>query len=526
MATLHASPSDAALPAPRLATDEYGYLRRSLYAPLPLLIPVLLAGGSWMFGGLPWLTDMAFNVMTFVCMAYLGIELYKFPQRFGIGGIVLYGGTLIWFSYDYLTHWLGHTYFNPNDQYTGLVVAKAVFCHTLFVLMMSVGLLIPFHKPLTRLIHAIPEPHNSNFYLWLLIALFLVGLAPYFIFTEGGALGSIMADMTAGRTGSGARWTVGRTGNVNYSWGAYAAILIQLGQIGGQLAVFYALLVARSPMTKLFAWLVWGFWLALAFGSGSRGQVVYMALPAVALVYLKYQSYAAMLARRVSARAYVFTGVLVLMVLFLVQFQGYFRTVGYTSEEADITRISVTQLRGTSMFTEGVLGYALIPDYDDFFYNKTPGEMIVRPLPQTLFWFIVGPVPRALWTTKPIDPVWEWYNFSFTQGRHGIGGTTISQGLVGYWYFRYGLSGVIQGGLLLGWLMLIAERALQTCQGKPIRILMSLAFATWLFRIFRGVNFNSLYPILIGGVVLFVVIHMVNTASGTRPQNAPAPRPA
>lgn len=493
-----------------------GYLERSPYSPLALVLPLLISGASWILGGVSWMTDLSFIFLTGICMIYLGAELLAFPRRFGIGGIVLYGGVLIWFSYDYLSHWLGH---DPTSAYMAFgpdVIAKATFAHCLFVLMMSVGLLVRFHRPLTRLIHAVPEPNYPTFYLWMIIGLFLVGLIPYLLFTAEPFHVSIWRDMTAGRTAGGARWTVGRTGNVNYAWGAYAALLVQLGQIGGQLAVFYALLVARNPMSKLLAWSMWGFYLALAFGSGSRGQVVFMALPLIALMFLKYQSFAATVLGRWSQylfRAYVFTTVVALGVLFIVQFQGIYRTIGFASEQAIAGDVSLLDIQGTSMFSEGMLGYALIPDEADFFYNSIPGEKLLRPIPQAIYWFLVGPIPRALWTTKPIDPAWEWYNTVYTGGRSTIAGTTISQGLVGYWYFRFGLAGVIQGGLLIGWLMSVAEKSLQHASGKPMRILMSLAFATWLFRIFRGVNFNSLYPILIGGALLYMVIHVYNAAT-------------
>ncbi len=497
--------------------DEMGYLKRSMYAPLALILPVILSAASWMMNGLPFLTDLSFACLTLICAAYFFMELYNFPQRFGIGGIILYGGVMIWFGHDYFNHWIGHGLAsNAHDIFTPEIIAKATFCHCLFILFLSLGLMIPFHRPLTRLIHAVPEPNTQTFYLWMLAGLFFIGILPYLLFTRDSFLVSIWRDMWAGRGGGGAKWTVSRTGNVNYSFGAYAAVLIQMGQLGGQMAVFYALLVTRNPLGKIFAWAIWAFWLALAFGSGSRGQVLFMALPAVALLYLKYQSYAAVVFRKVSARAYILTLLAALGVLFLVQFQGYFRTVGFGSEQASTQRLQLFNLRGNTMFSEGLLGYAMIPDVENHYYNQVPGEMLLRPIPQTLYWFLVGPIPRAIWTTKPIDPVWAWYNYAFTGGRHATGGTTISQGLVGYWYFRYGLAGVIQGGLLIGWLMRVAEKSLQNAQGKPIRILFSLGFATWLFRMFRGVNFNDLYPLIIGGVVLYVLIQMFNLTV-TRP---------
>lgn len=508
--------------------DELGYLKRSPYAPLAFILPAFLSGASWAMGGQAWLTDIAFGLLTAICLTYLILELYSFPKRFGIGGLILYGGVLMWFSHDYFTHWLGHGFDNANEVFEPVILAKATFCHCLFILFISLGLYIPFYRPVVRVIHLVPEPNTQSFYLWMLLGLFFMGIAPYLFFTRESFFVSVWNDMWAMRSGGGARWTVGRTGNVNFSFGAYIAVLVQMGQIGGQLAVFYALLIARNNFSKLFAWSIWAFWMALAFGSGTRGQVLFMGLPAIALLYLKYQAIAAWLTQRLSLRAYLYTGLIALFILFLVQFQGFYRSEGVSSFETQSSSFKIFNLKGNTMFSEGLLGFALIPDVEKHFYDSVPGMTIVRPIPQTIYWFLVGPIPRALWTSKPIDPVWEWYNFAFTGGRHSTGGTTISQGLVGYWYFRYGIPGLIEGGLLLGWLMLVAEKALQRSEGMPMRVLFSLGFATWLFRVFRGMNFNDLYPLMIGGLMLFVIIKVVNTSTAppyqqisTTPANSP-----
>lgn len=505
--------------ASRRGTDELGYLKRSAYAPVAFVLPTLLAAASWMLDGQGWLTDIAFGLLTATCLVYLVLELYNFPKRFGIGAIILYGGVLVWFSHDYFNHWLGHDFQSANEIFPAVIIAKATFCHCLFILCMSLGLYIPFYKPMVRILHAVPEPNTNAFYLWMLMGLFFMGLLPYLLFTQESFFVAIWKDMWAMRSGTGARWTVGRTGNVNYNYGAYVSLLVQMGQIGGQLAVFYALLIAKTPIRKIFGWSIWAFWMAMAFGSGTRGEVLFMALPAIALFYLKYQSIAALWMHKFSARAYIFASLFVLMTLFLVQFQSLFRNVGLESSAA--SKVKIFKLEGNTMFSEGLLGYALIPEQSDHFYNNVPGEMFIRPIPQTLYWFLVGPIPRALWTSKPIDPVWAWYNFEFTGSDSTYKGTTIAQGLVGYWYFRYGISGVIQGGLLLGWLMLIAEKAMQRSAGSPMRLMFSLALATWLFRSFRGVNFNDLYPIIIGGVLLYITIKFINTATSPQPQPSP-----
>ncbi|HAI12883.1 MAG TPA: hypothetical protein DCM28_14335 [Phycisphaerales bacterium] len=493
--------------------DELGYLKRSPYAPLLFLLPMIMAAASWAMGGQAWLTDIAFCTLTAICLIYLIVELYSFPKRFGIAGIILYGGVLIWFSHDYFSHWLGHGISNANNVIEPIVIAKATFCHCLFIMCMNLGFYIPFFRRMVKIVHAVPEPHNSSFYLWMLIGLFSMGMIPYLFFTRESFFEAIWLDMWAMRSGAGAHWTVGRTGNINYNYGAYVSLLIQMGQIGGQLAVFYALLIARNPLSKILAWSIWAFWMAMAFGSGTRGQVLFMGLPAIGLLYLKHQSIAAYWMQKVSVRAYIYASLFCLLTLFLVQFQGYYRNIGFETGQA--SNVNVLKLKGNTMFSEGLLGYAIIPEHLDYFYNNVPGEAIVRPLPQTLYWFSIGPVPRALWKTKPIDPAWQWYNYEYTGVDATLQGTTIAQGLVGYWFFRYGISGVIQGGLLLGWLLLVSEKALQRSAGSPMHLMFSLALGTWLFRSFRDVNFNDLYPILIGGLMLYVIITFINLSTAT-----------
>lgn len=497
--------------SPQPLTD-YGYLQRSIYLPLPFLLPVVLAGMSILLQGSPVLTDLAFLTLTGLCIIFLASEFIVFSRRFGIGGMVLFGGVLLWFCYDYLYHWLGINFRDPSVEMRPIVLARSTFYHCLFVLIMTMGLLIPGGKWLERWFQIIPEPGSGTFYFWAVLFLFAVGISPYLLFTDEPWYQAIWADLTGGRT-AGASWTVGRTGNVNYSWGAYVATLMQMGQVGGQLGVFYALLVARRPAAKAVGLATWLFWIAIAFGSGTRGYLVFMALPGIALLFLKYQAYAAVYFQRISKAGYTRAIVLTIVLLFAIQFQAYFRDKTYGG--ADVSEVSLVQLRGTSMFSEGLLGFAMIPQDANYFYNRIPGETLLRPIPQTLYEFVIGPIPRAWWTSKPIDPAWRWYNAVATGDDEGITGTTVAQGLVGGWYFRYGPLGVIQGALLMGWLLAVSERALQNAQGRPIVILLSLAFATWLFRCYRLFNFHELYPLLIGAVGLWAVVRLQRATSRT-----------
>ena len=194
----------------------------------------------------------------------------------------------------------------------------------------------------------------------------------------------------------------------------------------------------------------------------------------------------------------------------VVQIQGTFRSGTGGLASADIEKLDVFKNQGNTMFSEGLLGYTLVPDPVPFFYAPHfPGEGFVVAIPQTVFDFLIGPIPRALWHDKPIDKLWSWYNMAYLGGGNGISGTTISHGLVGSWYFKFGLGGVIEGAILVGWLLGVSERALQNSNGEPLGMLMSLAFASWLFRTYRDFIFIDLYSLILGAIVLFVLVHLL-----------------
>jgi hypothetical protein len=159
------------------------------------------------------------------------------------------------------------------------------------------------------------------------------------------------------------------------------------------------------------------------------------------------------------------------------------------------------------MFSEGLKAWQIFPDKSGGFYHDTfPGAGLIRPIPESIFWFLIGPIPRALWHDKPIDEFGPWYSNFITGESSGAYGTTVSGGAVGGWYFQYGPFGVVNAGLIYGWLMGVTERSLQRARGRPTSILFSLCIATFMFRSYRDLWWQALYPIMIGGVVMYVLV--------------------
>lgn len=476
------------------APDWYDPPPRSIWQTVALCIPLILAAGGAAFSA-PILVDIAFLCLTALALGFLIGDLSCFSERFGLGGIVLFGGVFIWFCVDYLRTWFLGWLPHWDLPITPHTVAVAAMYHMLYIVCLTIGLRFRIGSWVPRMLRRLPEPPKPSSYFWIVIATQVIGLFPYVVFTREPFFLAIYHQITAGRNGMIAtQWTVGRTGNVNYNWGAYVSQFLEIGTGGGVLASFCLIFLRQNIFKNIICAAIWLLWLALGFGTGTRGEIVRQCLPLVAFVFIRYHVQAQEFLHKYSVRAYVLVGALLFASIVIIQIQARYRTVGF--ENVKFSDISLTKLEGNEMFSTSLPGFSLIPEEHDFFYNRIPGETIILPIPNFLFWAAVAPTPRALWTGKPIDPSWKWYNAVFT-GRSTLGGgqeegTTISEGIVGYWYFRFGLPGVIEGGLFLGWLLGCAERLLLNNRGRPMAVLVSLAIFSWLFRAFRDIGLPDL----------------------------------
>src|ERR1039458_5710547 len=226
---------------------------------LPLLVPMVICGASWILGGIPLLTDVGFIVLTALCLVYLAMEFIQFPRRFGIGGMLLYGGVLIWFAHDYFSNWFLRDFNDPGCPAPASLIARVAFFYCFFIIMMVLGLGIKRGQWLTRLVLSVPEPGSQIFYLILIILIQMIGISAFF-FTEDSLYNSLHAAAFGVWTGETVKWTVGRTGNLNYSWGGYVAQLIQFGQTGAVFASMFAIIISTKLWSKILCWCIWIFW--------------------------------------------------------------------------------------------------------------------------------------------------------------------------------------------------------------------------------------------------------------------------
>jgi hypothetical protein len=483
--------------------------QRSIWQPILLCLPLIFAAGGYLVVAPP-LVDLAFVLLTAFCVIFLFGELSRFAERYGVGGLVLYGGVLIWFCYDYFNVWFLAWARHWNLPFRQEVVAKSAMYHMIYILCMSIGMRIRGGRWLSQLITKLPELPNPSNYFTVVILTQIIGLLPYSIFTREPFYLSIYHQMTGGRGGIGTQWTVGRTGNLNYNFGGYVAEILQVGNGGAILASFCIVFLRQNIIKNVICALIWVLWVGLNFGTGTRGQVSTVLMPMICFIFIRYHVQAQELLHRYSIRAYVFVGIFLLASVTIFQIQARFRSRGFA--DINFSEVSLTKLEGNEMFSTGLVGFTLIPSYHDYFYDNFPGETVIAPIPHFLLWAAIAPMPRAIWTAKPVEQEWVWYS-SLVSGRSTLGGgtaegTTISSGIVGYWFFRFGPAGVIEGGLFMGWLLGVFERTLYNNGGRPLTFLASLALFTWMFRTFRDADLQDLADtgVVLGGLSICVLL--------------------
>jgi hypothetical protein len=492
------------------------FLPRPRVAWIAFLLPLAICGISYMSGGMPMFTDLGFLCLTLLCALMLALEIKAFPQRLGLGGLVLFGGVLGWFCYDYMYNFFGQDHHALPIGDVAELLGRQSFIYCIFVLFLVIGLGLPPWPGFERKLASIPEPSTASTYFIVWALMTCMGFSA-FLFSADSLPVTLYKAAFSPWLHQSVQFTVGRTGNYNTNWGGYIAQFIDVGVMGSIIGVMYAIFIARDVFTRILCWVVWGFWVLFLYSDGRRGHIAGVAMPAVAFLYLRYQFRVLEYGKKHSILGYIVVGILGLGLALVIQIQGKFRDTGLG--DVDLSKTDITKLEGNYMFSEAMPGFRVVPDRVPFFCNSVPGEGFIRPIPDTLFWFVVGPIPRAAWPSKPSDPAMVWYN-QLVAGTDGREGTTISQGLVGHWYFRYGIGGVIEGGLLIGWLMGVCERLLQSANGRPMTILASLAMATWLFRIYRNFYFIELYGPIIGILVFILFTKLLGSSSNAAP--APA----
>ena len=498
-----------------MAQEDLSYKPRPRWFTLIPGMAMLVGLSAWFNGGSTGLNNVAWLIIGAYCAIGMAEELRAFPRRFGVGGLVFYSGVIVWFFWDYMKMWSGLVGYPPDAglSYKGITgdlesLSKATFYHCLFITLGTLGLQIPWGMWFSKLIAKTPQPENPGTLLALIIAIWIFSVLPYFLFTTVPWYEAIWRQIVGFKSGEAQVWTLGRTGRMNVAWTGYIGFWLRLGHFAGLLAAFYAIYMARSFLARAVTWFIWFFALAIAFGGAKRSHIVTMGAPVLGMLFIMFHVRASnaigWVRRQNMIKAYVIVLSMAIIFFTLIQIQGHNRRKSLA--EAKLRTEQFIDPRDNTMFTHSLVIFERMPEEVEPFYTTLfPGQGWIWPVPYTAFRLVTGVIPRALWRNKPRDVVSDWVNTERGQAvGFGRGGATLSNGLVGFWYGRYGMGGVVEGALLFCWLLAMMERAIWLAREKPIAIIIALGLLEWMFRSFRDFRFHQLHYFIVGLAVLWL----------------------
>ena len=319
----------------------------------------------------------------------------------------------------------------------------------------------------------------------IVIGTFALGLIPYLAF--GGSLANVVGGIFAGRTDK--AWAVvsavAYEGNsmMTVFWIA-RAFLITSGVLGGA----YALMRAKAALLErtLHAVIFLIVAVIVYFDQGTRSILAMQILPIVAF-YLLDRSRG-----KYGTSGLILRGLaLSIAILILTQVQMYFRTDRTRSTLTDLSLSQIVASRQqTDFFTEAATAVVVRDSILKEDLRESP-----------LLFFVVNPIPRVLWPSKPLpQAMWHYSLYRWGIDIWEKGGNALPS-VVGQYYITWGIPGVAWVGLFYGLAVGWLEKKLLS-RGLVEYCLLLGSAATFLFLSFRylfpGFHYST--------VALFVVL--------------------
>ena len=279
-------------------------------------------------------------------------------------------------------------------------------------------------------------------------------------------------------------------------------------------------MVPGSIMGKIFAAFVWFFWVMIAFGTGSRGELLYAVLPLIALVFIKYVVMGNDYLGRISSRAVLYSGMALFVTLIAVKIQGTFRNSGL--QTANLQSMDIFESDGNAMFSAGLSGLSMLSRPLPPPQRHLPGAALSGPfptspsdLPSAGFPAPSGITNRASMipangttacsaaarpqtSTNPIPTHAE--EPSPPQSPESPLSTMALPVSSKWAFYSAGCAPCAKG----------------TCAPAPL-VPSPLCFSRhwrWLFRAYRDLTPHNLYPLLIGTIVISVLVYLLSPFTG------------
>ncbi len=359
--------------------------------------------------------------------------------------------------------------------------------HTLSLVSLSFGMVALGYlvkvgqKPFLSVIQRSHGPTNHRILVTLCTIMIFIGIIPYVI--SGNGIGDMLNVIISGRSQTGYVQfeTEGAGGNAIFG-------LLTFIFLSGGILCFYGLLVTKSTTFKIYLFLLLCLCALVTFSSGTRTRLGYLFFPNILLI-------ANRILHSRQKRKIIWIAAFVVISLYLMLIQVTYRYVGWN-------KIGDQNAMDNSDF-----GYALnrelfyiVKVYDKPFSGlscDTPIECAVRPIPETIYYFLTNPIPRAIWPSKPLDPSFMDYNFRRT-GFTGLEATSnITPTFIGRYYIRYGVFGVVWISLLIGYIAAIANTVIFRSNPESYQTLVASVLLYYLWQSCRDFTPGWFYPVVI-----------------------------
>lgn len=218
---------------------------------------------------------------------------------------------------------------------------------------------------------------------------------------------------------------------------------------------------------------------------GTRSITSLIILPALIIFLIRKWEVAKNKRKRVQYLSYLFLVMFIIIIIF--QFQLLYRA-SWTRNDINTQLFSKwLTMGGTSdYYSETVFALSLVPSMHSYFHDVIISQ------------FIISPIPRFLWASKPLDNI-IWY---YSLKRWGVDiyqvGGNVFPGMVGQYYMSWGWLGPIILGSMLGVLTAKIDCYIFNIDFEKQHYLVGLVMMliVWIFLLYRNVSPGFLYPIL------------------------------
>jgi oligosaccharide repeat unit polymerase len=381
-----------------------------------------------------------------------------------------------------------------DREYQGSFIGNhSGFVLTLFCLCFCLGRLVVGQNPKLKFAKTERFQRLQVVRTPILVLAFLLSLLPYFANGDGLSFQNFIGSLNA-RAGGYLAFSTAGLGNQN----PFVTLMAQ--SIPTAIILWLLSIHERRWAWRIMALLVSIFLLALFASLGGRSGVVMVFVCISIYTIVRFQMPIKL----------INVALLAIVVSSILAFQINFRDKGNLLEVS----LDRSPFQGFSLNREVAF---IVENYGeglDFIRGATFNRAL-SPLPDTIIKFVVNPIPRLIWQSKPLDPSFGPHNFLRT-GRTGFErGSNITPTAPGRYYILYGNWGVIQIGFIFGILWAFANRlVLSSGQLNPTLLLVGAMWNSIMFISIRDFTPGLFYSL--GFLLMFIYISRLMLASSVR----------